>query len=112
MTTRIILTVWDAEKRPYMGTFDFDKSFHPRTYENGSLKEEEHEFLIELACVVPKVWFPMDHKYPPDCIPVCIWEAVWAQLEAGMRSYYKFTFNPPLETQYAEEISEHGLAHI
>ncbi len=31
MGTRIVLTVLDEEHRPYMGTFDSDEIFYPRT---------------------------------------------------------------------------------
>jgi hypothetical protein len=101
MCTRIILTVLDGEGRPYIGVFDSDESFYPKTYPNGALMEEEHDFLIGMARECKKVWLPADsHRQPIGCIPFGIIEAVWAQLEAGPGCYYKFIFKPPLEIEY------------
>jgi hypothetical protein len=100
MGTRIVLTVLDEEHRPYMGTFDSDEIFYPRTYPNGALKEDEHDFLIAMARNCTKVWLPADsHRQPIGCTPFWIIEAVWVQLEPGPGCYYKFEFHPPLEVE-------------
>jgi hypothetical protein len=113
MATRIVLTVLDEKNRPYMGVFDSNETFYPRTYENGALKEDEHDFLISLAGTATKTWLPADsHRDPLGCVPFWIMEASWAQLDSGPGCYYKFTFNPPLEIQYAAEIPGYGLAPI
>ena len=100
MVTRIILTVLDDRKLPYMGVFDSDETFYPKTYPNGALMEEEHDFLIQLARDCKKLWLPADnHRQPIGCVPFWLDEAVWAQLEAGAGCYYKFQFRPPLEIE-------------
>lgn len=105
MATRIILTVLDDKKRPYMGVFDSDETFYPRTYENGALDESEYDFLIQMARDSKKVWLPADsHRDPIGCFPLWIIEVVWAKLEAGPKCYYKFTFNPPLEVWRAAQV--------
>jgi hypothetical protein len=91
LPTRIILTVLDNKMRPYMGVFDSGETFYPRTYENGALKEDEYDFLLCLAGESKKAWLPVDsHRDPIDCVPLWLWEVVWAQLEAGPGCYYKF----------------------
>ena len=101
MGTRIILTVLDEEKRPYMGVFDSDENLYPKLYPNGALKDEEHDFLIQMARHCQKIWLPADNaRQPMGCVPFWLWEAVWAQLDAGKNCYYKFTFKPPLEINY------------
>ena len=83
-----------------MGSFDSDETFYPRTYPNGALEESEHDFLIQMARDCTKLWLPADSiRQPILCVPFWLIEAVWAQIEAGPGSYYKFTFNPPLKVE-------------